>query len=199
MNNNKFCAEVIQSSLEGWIAQSWDWKVFPSFGSIVVIEGKKRKLFGVVHQIHSGSMDPVRSPITYQKTEEELLSEQPQIFEFLKTNFSCLILGYEENDSVFHMLAPEPPKIHDFVRLATLQEIALFFNEVSYLQVLFGQVNKVNNIDELLLAMLCNLIEFKTLNKEHFEKFIDTYSLLNNNDYHRLRLFLQRVNAVIQI
>ncbi len=100
LSPNKPFAEVIESSLHGWLAQSWQWDTFPSFGSIVTIQGKKRTHFGIVHQIQTGSMDPVRYPFPYQKTEEELLKEQPQIFEFLKTTFSCLIIGYQEKGSI---------------------------------------------------------------------------------------------------
>ena len=105
-------AEVIESSLQGWLAQSWNWNCFPAFGSLVTIETKKRQLFGIVHQIQTGSMDPMRHPFPYQKTEEELLQEQPQIFEFLKTTFSCLTLGYSERERIIYLLAPEPPQIH---------------------------------------------------------------------------------------
>lgn len=200
MNNKKeFFAEVIESSLDGWTAQSWDWDKSPSFGSIVVIENDKRKLFGIVHQIRTGSNDPVRAPFAYQKTEEELLKEQPQIFEFLKTNFSCLNLGYKENSKIFHMLAPEPPKIHSFVRKITAQESLELFKNSQYLQVLFGYANKISNLDELLLSLIKHLSENSILNDKHFEEFIETYSLLTDNDYRRLKLFLQRVNLISQI
>src|SRR6478609_5317855 len=99
MNNNAF-AEVIESSLQGFTAQCWQWDNSPTFGSMVTIAGKKRTLFGLVHQMHTGSTDPVRYPFAYQKTEEELLREQPQIFAFLKTSFMCLIIGYQEGGKI---------------------------------------------------------------------------------------------------
>ena len=95
--------------------KAWLWDTFPEFGSFVAIEGKKRTIFGIVHQVQTGSMDPVRYPFPYQKTEEELLKEQPQIFEFLKTTFSCIAIGYQEKSSISYLIAPEPPKIHAFI------------------------------------------------------------------------------------
>jgi hypothetical protein len=195
-NQNKQFAEIIESSLLGWLAQSWQWDTFPTFGSLVVIENKKRLLFGIVHQIQTGSMDPVRYPFAYQKTEEELLREQPQIFEFLKTTFSCLTLGYKQNHKIFYQLAPEPPKIHSFVALANKEYIQEFFAHNNYLHTLFGLSNQLFNLDELLLALLKNLHDQNILSEDSLQSFIQTFSLLIGNDYRRLKLFLQRVEPL---
>jgi hypothetical protein len=195
MNQKQF-AEVIESSLIGWLAQSWQWDSFPAFGSLVVIENNKRLLFGIVHQIKTGSMDPVRYPFAYQKTEEELLREQPQIFEFLKTTFSCLTLGYKQQHKIFYQLAPEPPKIHSFVSLASHDSIQEFFSDEHYLHVLFGLSNQLFNLDELLLALLKNLYDHKILTTPKVQQFVQTFSLLAGNDYRRLKLFLQRVQPL---
>ena len=135
-DSNPF-AEVIESSLHGWLAQSWQWNTFPPFGSLVIVETKKRTLFGIVHQIQTGSMAPVRYPFPYQKTEEELLEEQPQIFEFLKTTFSCLTIGYHEKSRLFYLIAPEPPQIHSFVSPASQEQSCRFFSNNHYLHLLF--------------------------------------------------------------
>lgn len=185
-------AEVIESSLITWLAQSWQWDVVPTFGSLVTVEHKKYTLFGVVHQIQTGSMDPVRYPFPYQKTEEELLKEQPQIFEFLKTTFSCLVIGYKEKGKIFYQLAPEPPKIHTFVKTASPALSKEFFNREQFLHVLFGLANQVHNLDELLLALFKTMHDTGSLNKESFESCIEAFSLLTGNDYRRLKLFLQR-------
>jgi hypothetical protein len=193
-SNSSYFAEVIESSLEHWVIQSWKWDQFPTFGSVVVIETDNKKLFGIVHQIQTGSMDPTRYPFAYQKTEQELLEEQPQIFEFLKTNFHCLIMGYQEGEKIFYMIAPQPPKIHSFVRSATTEEISIFLNNPQYLHLLFAQSNKIFNLDELLLALLKLLSENQILTSEYFEKFSEIFSLFTNNDYRRLKLFLQRTD-----
>jgi hypothetical protein len=193
----KAFAEVIESSLSGWLAQSWQWDSFPAFGSMVTITTPKKIIFGIVHQIKTGPMDPVRYPFAYQKTEEELLAEQPQIFEFLKTNFSCLTLGFRENNKIHYQLAPEPPKIHAFVEPISAELHKEFFQSPNYLHVLFGLSHQIFNIDELLLAILNNLEKEHILSETAIEQFIETFSLLNGNDYRRLKLFLQRVETII--
>src|SRR5579863_10162635 len=190
-------AEVIESSLTGWLAQSWTWDKFPEFGSFVAIEGKKRTVFGIVHQVQTGSMDPVRYPFPYQKTEEELLKEQPQIFEFLKTTFSCITVGYQEKKSISYLIAPEPPKIHSFITHPSAELSKIFFASTRYMHLLFTHASQIFNMDELMLALLKQHIDLNILTKDKINSFMQTYSLLTGNDYRRLKLFLQRAEHML--
>ena len=196
MNTNKAFAEIIESSLQGWLAQSWQWNTFPHFGSLVMVETKKRIVFGIVHQIQTGSMEPMRYPFPYQKTEEELMRDQPQIFEFLKTTFSCLVIGYQEKGKMYYLTAPEPPQIHSFVAPMDTDTAKQFLYSERYLHVLFGAAN-LFNLDELLLAILKQHTELHILSPEKLTSFISTYSLLTGNDYRRLKLFLQRADHLV--
>jgi len=193
-----FFAEVIESSLQEWKAQCWKWDQFPSFGSIVTIKSGLRTIFGIVHQIQMGSMDPTRYPFPYQKTEEELLKEQPQIFEFLKTTFSCITLGYKQHGKIYYLLSPEPPKIHAFVGNIDLETSRQFFSSDRYLHLIFGLSGQVFNLEELLLAMISHQVKLNIFSKEKINKFIETFSLLTANDYRRLKLFLQRVEPLLK-
>ncbi len=197
MNHEKYFAEVIESSLTSWLAQSWVWDSFPQFGSFVAIEGSKRTIYGIVHQVQTGSMDPVRYPFAYQKTEQELLKEQPQIFEFLKTTFSCITIGYKEKGSLSYLIAPEPPKIHAFIMHPDVQESRNFFSNMRYLHLLFIHSAQIFNIDELLLALVRQQKEFNLFNQDKINLFMQTYTLLIGNDYRRTKLFLQRVECIL--
>jgi hypothetical protein len=192
----KYFAEVIESSLTGWMGQSWDWNVTPQFGSFVSIDEKQRSLFGIVHQIQIGSMDPIRYPFPYQKTEKELLEEQPQIFEFLKTTFLCAIIGYQERGSIHYLVAPEPPKIHSFITYPSPEITKIFFANTHYLHLLFTHSSHIFNLDELILALIKRHNSLKLISKNQLNAFINTYALLTGNDYRRIKLFLQRVERI---
>jgi hypothetical protein len=199
VTKNKPFAEIIESSLQNWLAQSWDWDRFPAFGSIVTTESNKRTLFGIVYHVQTGSMDPIRYPFPYKKTEEELRQEQPQIFEFLKTTFSCLTLGYQENGIIHYLIAPEPPKIHSFVTSIDNNLAKQFFSSHNYLHILFGMTTSIGNVDELLLAILKQQMALNIVSEESLDHFIQRYSLLIGNDYRRIKLFLQRAQPLVQI
>ena len=151
-----------------------------------------------MHQIQTGSMDPVRSPFPYQKTQEELMAEQPQIFEFLKTTFDCITLGYQEKGKIHYLMTPEPPKIHTFVLPVDRELYQQFFASEQFLHVLFGLAHQIINIDELLLAILRNLSELDLISEEKINKLVESFSLLTGNDYRRLKLFLGRAEKIIQ-
>lgn len=129
-------------------------------------------------------------------TKEELLAEQPQIFEFLKTTFSCLTIGYSEKGTMHYLIAPEPVEIHAFIEPVKPDLAKQFFYSEKYLHVLFGNANQIFNLDELLLALLKNQEALGILNAEKINNFMQTYSLLTGNDYRRMKLFLQRVSVL---
>ncbi|TET36283.1 hypothetical protein E3J61_00785 [Candidatus Dependentiae bacterium] len=194
---NKPFAEIIESSLHTWLAQSWQWNQPPHYGSLVAVQQEKRTLIGLVYEVGTGSMDPTRYPFAYQKTQEELLREQPQIFEFLKTTFSCLVLGYHHQDRMRYITPSQPATIHSFVQPISDDLNRQFFAHDQYIHRIFGLGNKINNIDELLLALIGQQMENKLMNQEKIMQFMDTYSLLTGNDYRRIKLFLQRVERTI--
>lgn len=191
--------EVIESCLSTFKAQCWKWDILPPFGSLISIMAKERTLFGVVHHSQTGSLDSNRTVFAYQKTEEELRKEQPQIFEFLSSTFSCLILGYTENSNIIYQLPPEPPKIHAFVHSASPEQTRLFFTNEHYLPLLFSFAHHIFSLDELLLAILKSISDNAVLTENTFSRFIEIFSLLTANDYRRLKLFLQRAQPIIKL
>ena len=192
-----FFAEVIESSLQGWVAQSWKWNDFPSFGSLTVIEDEKRMWFGLVYQIKTGSIDPSRSIFTYKKTESELLRDQPHIFEFLATTFSCLTLGFIEDGQSYYQLAPEPPKIHAFVKNSPLAQSKAFLSSAAYLPLIFSAPD-VGNVDELILAIMHQEARAGLLTQDKLFNLIEMFSLLTGNDYRRSKILLQRIEPVFK-
>lgn len=197
MNTTKPFAEVIESSLTSWTAQSWQWNTFPAFGSLLSVRAKQRTLFGIVCHIQTGSMDPTRSPFPYQKTEEELLAEQPQIFEFLKTTFNCIILGYQEKDRTYYLLPPQPAQIHAFVQEASADQSGAFLADDGYLNLLLGGFQQLYNPDELLLALLRYQASYGLLTPNQLHHIIKKFSLLIGNDYRRLKVLASRIEQNI--
>ena len=196
MNNNQFFAEIIQGNLSEWTGQCWKWDLMPQFGSLVVTTHANLQIFGIVHTITTGSMDPIRAVTAYQKTEEELLRDQPQIFEFLQTTFTCITVGYQEHNKILYHLPEKPPKIHAFVGNPTAMQYQQFFASDQFLHLLFNLSTQGINLDELLLALLKQLHAKKILDKTKFYDFIETFSMLYKHDYQRLKIFLKRTNHV---
>jgi hypothetical protein len=192
-------AEVIDSRLESFVAQCWQWNVMPNFGSLVEVTNKETIFFGVVVGIKTGSSDPVRQAFVYKKTEEELMAEQPQIFEFLQTTFDVYILGYKtsKNCKVFYVIPPRPCTIHSFVRCASVDIFCNFFSKSDFLYVLFSLQGNVAVIDDVLLAILKNLRLNGKLTKDFLDNLYQVFSLLTSSDYKRVKIFLRRLEEIL--
>ena len=167
----------------------------PAFGSLVCIPEKDRSVWGIVSNITTGSSDPQRIPFAYQKTEDELRAEQPQIFEFLTTTFQVCVVGYQHGAEYHYTLPAQPVKIHRFVGAATLEEKTRFFSSPRFFPLLFTKTTDGPALDELILAVCQTVAQSGILNAQLFEKYYQTFSLLVGNDYRRLKLLLSRISA----
>lgn len=196
MDSTKYIGEVVNSSLSQWSTQAWQYDNYPDFGSVICIESGDTLIFGVVYYIRTGSDDPTRQPFAYQKSEEELRQEQPQIFEFLKTEFSCVPLGYQEGVNFIFAMPPKPPRIHSFARLATLEELKSLANNVGIVQALFSQYAKIDYFEELLLAFLRYLSQYSLVSRKLLLQVSEHLSLVTASDYRRLKLFMDRVGSL---
>lgn len=193
---NTSFAEIIQSSLQVFIAQSWRWDHFPSFGSLVQAVEGCRTTYGIVYEINTGSMDVGRSPFPYKKTEEQLLAEHPQIFEFLKTTFSCIPFCYEEKGVISYLKPPRPLKIHTFISFPTDEKQKIIMVNGHYMHTIFSSVDLQGIVDDLILSIFA---QQQAMSEKAFKELMKKYTLLTGNDYRRIKLFLQRVQSVVTI
>lgn len=191
-------AEVIESYPEWYTAYCWQWNQVPHLGSLVTVPTDTGTIYGIVATISVGTNDPSRIPFAYQKTEAELLSQHPEVFELLKTSFGVIVVGYSNKTSnaFQYLLPPTPNKIHAFVYQATTEEHEAFFASSDYLNILFAFAHRLANLDELLLAILRNLAGLEILSANMLEQFCETFTLLTGNEYRRLKLFLRRIEHI---
>lgn len=195
--NKKAFSEVIESSLSTFRAQCWQWDHFPAFGSLVHIPNTTHTILGCVTAVETGSMDPMRYPFPYQKTEKELKQEQPQIFEFLKTIFTVVVLGYKKDGGTSYLLPPHPAKIHAFISPCNDLFACDFFSSPDFLYLLFASQSSISHFDELLLTIFRRLQAHNRLSHTVLQKFCERLSLLTGNDYRRIKLFLKRAESLI--
>ncbi|NBV41025.1 hypothetical protein EBR77_04225 [bacterium] len=198
-HNKLSFAEITQSSLAVWKGQCWEWNNPPTFGDVVTVHQNNYIVYGIVTTIQTESLDPARTPVAYKKTEEELLHDQPQIFHFLKTTFQCVTIGYEQNGIIFYQLPIHPLKMHAFIAKAQAHEYEKIFTSDQFLHSIFNHSAQLGcSLDELLLGIIKNLSEHSVLHKNVLTQFIESFSLLNKNDYKKLKVFTGRVQYLLE-
>jgi hypothetical protein len=162
---------------------------------LVVTEQDGLVIYALVYHSQTGTDDSVRTVHAYQKTQEELKRDQPQIFALLKTNFSALVVGHERDKKLYYQSAPIPASLHAFVRHAILDEWRVFANTVSYVPLLFGQQN-LFNVDELVCAFVGNLKQKMLAEEAFLIELLGICMGLCDNDYRRVRFLAQRLEQV---
>jgi len=190
--------EVIQSSLSSINVQSWQWNTMPRFGSLLVTQQGDIKIYAIVAHLQTGSNDPGRMPYAYQKTEEELQRDQPQIFALLQTMTTGIILGYERHGQMLYQLPPVIANIHAFVSEADDTDVLRFISKTQYLHLLQNQsLTQRISSDELILAFIAELLERNLLSTRYLHDIVHTIAAINRSDYRSLKLLLKRVQSLI--
>lgn len=198
MNNSNSFAEVLVSNLTTIQAQCWNWKQPPIFGSLVTIKNNDQSVFAIISNILIESSDPIRKPIAYKKTEAELLEEQPQIFEFLETNFTAIIVGTQKEDRILYHLPSAPPQIHSFVSYPTQEEAQSFFKKSDFLYLLTEQIQETPNFHELLFAIIKSIKEQNLLNLNEISELLKIITTMLKADYTVIKTFVNRVELLLQ-
>ncbi len=186
-------AEVVESSLLLCTAQTWQWDNFPALGHLVKISSEQQTTYGLVINIQIGSADPTRTAYAYQKTEAELKRDQPHIFEFLKTTFTILPVGYSNSEkAILHAVPRTPCKIHAFVQHCQQHDYELFFSKADFLHILLATQTAIPQ-DQILLALSKELYDRSLMNDAFVDDIARTYSLIGGGDYKKLKAFLAQL------
>ena len=148
--------EVIEASTTDFVAQCYELYQSPPLGSLVKTTDLPVELYGIVYNAATASLEPGRRPIARGKdeaTEEEIYRSSPQLLKLLRTEFSALVVGYRENEKLYHYLPPKPARIHSFVYLCSPEEVKEFSQSFDFLNMLINAHLSIS-LDELVAACL---------------------------------------------
>ncbi len=191
-------AEVIEATSTDFLAQCLDREELeftrpPAFGSLVkaVDEERNSDIYGIVYFATTSSIDSVHRARALGLSVQQLRDEQPQIFEMLKTEFRCVIVGYGEGRSIYQYLPAHPPQIHQPVNVCSLVEVARFSQELTFLRTLL-QVSGAP-VDELVAASLRQGYQAHNRSRDWLVQAGREVSLLLKDDYDRLSALVRRL------
>jgi hypothetical protein len=187
-------AEVIESSLQRYRCQSWSQELIPEFGSLVLTS--KSDIWGLVYEVQTAPNDPIRQPQALKLTDEEIQKQHPQIYNFIETTFSAIVVGHG-TQPIFYHLSPYAAKLHCFIKKATIEEEKAFFKDHAYLDMIFENTQNIANLNELLLAIINRYNKLGLLNSQFIAEFINNLTHLYGNDFIKLNLLLKRMDNLL--
>jgi hypothetical protein len=148
--------EVIEASTTEFTAQCYELYRSPPLGSLVKTTDESVALYGIVYNATTASIEPGRRPIARgrdETNEEEIYRSSPQLLKLLRTEFNTLVVGYRENEKLFHYLPPKPARIHSFVYQCQAEEVREFSQSFDFLNILLNTHLPVS-VDEVVAASL---------------------------------------------
>ena len=135
--------EVVETSLTGYVAQTYKLDEPPPFGGLVRVKDRSGncEIYGVVYASATGGLDPGRRAAARGNSQppasdEQVYTDNPQLSRLLKTEFSVLVLGCQlANASRFSYVFPDyPPPLHYGVTLCNDALLQRFTEENGYMR-----------------------------------------------------------------
>ena len=196
--------EVVETSLTSYLAQTYKLDEPPPFGGLVRVRdrGGRCEIFGAVHHIATGGIDPGRRAMTRgngepPNSDEQVYSENPQLSRLLRTEFGVTVLGCRKLDSsgqpgrITYVFPDYPPPLHYGVSLCSTQQLIEFTSESRYLRALLEA--KDAPVEELTAAVLRRGTEARGPYGRAWLVDSGRYlARLLKEDYNRLRLILEK-------
>ena len=104
--------EIVDTSVADFTSHACQLNVAPPFGGFVKVTVPERTVYAIVYAIHTGGLEPGSRPVLRGRDgmrDEAIFDQNPDLEQLLRTEFSALIIGYQEGASLRTYLPPSPP------------------------------------------------------------------------------------------
>lgn len=145
--------EIIDTAVSEFSAQACELNVAPPFGGFVKVTVPERTVYGVVYAIHTGSLEPGGRAVLRGRDgmrDKAIFEQNPDLEQLLRTEFSALVIGFQEGSSLRAFLPPSPPPLHWSVVQCDPAEIARLSARLDYLRTILSATDAP--VDALLAA-----------------------------------------------
>jgi hypothetical protein len=188
-------AEIVQANSNEFMAQCYKLGQAPALGTLVKVNDENYTIYGIVYRIETRSLDPARRIIARGSTADsvdDIFQTNPQLSKLLTTDINGLVIGYEQEESVYHYLPPNPVPIHGFVYICTKEEVCKFEESVSFIDLLVN-AKLIMSTDEVIAAHLRYTSSVFPDPMAYLVKAGKALAILLSNDVVRLNYILKRL------
>lgn len=161
--------------------------------TVPIISDNPAVLFGVVFHAETGAIEPGRPLSALGLTEDELLRDQPQLYELLATRFSAALIGWQDSAGKFRSgVPPRPPRPHSHACFCTEADLKVLGSELGWMRgIVKGERVPAGLADELTIAMLRRLWSVSPNPQSFPLRAGKELSRLLATDYERLRSLIE--------
>jgi hypothetical protein len=187
-------AEIVEASTTEFTAQCYELYQFPPLGALVkTVEGTV-EIYGITCNATTSGIEPGRRPVARGKnetTEEGVYSSNPQLTKLLRSEFNALVVGYRQEDKMYHYLPPNPARIHSFVFVCSPEEIRDFSRSFAFLNVLLNTRMPIP-IEEVTGSALSQFSQAHEDSRGFLVAAGRELAVILGDDFNRLRIILDR-------
>jgi hypothetical protein len=98
----------------------------PAFGALVRAPLENGyQVYGLIHDIHIDDDGLVRQLVTAENVSDEVMRDNRER-RIVPVEMSVLVVGYEQDGKIYHLLPPRPPLSLDIIYLCDEKELAKF-------------------------------------------------------------------------
>ena len=197
MDERQRAGEVIEASTTDFVAQCYELYQSPPLGSLVKTRDLPVELYGIVYNATTTGLEPGRRPIARGKdeaSEEDIYRSSPQLLKLLRTEFSVLVVGYRENEKLYHYLPPNPARIHGFVYLCSPEEVREFSQSFDFLNILINTHLPVST-EEIVAACLRQMSQVYEDGHAFRVAVGKELAILLSGEFNRLKAILGRIKT----
>jgi hypothetical protein len=184
--------EIVETETTRFVAESFELHQPPALGSLVYVKvDDTTDVLGVVCYGTTASPDPGRRAVrrsTADVYDEAIYREHPQLRHTLRTEFTVSLIGYMQDERVFHYLPPQPPALHYSVHVCSPDQIRRFTEQLTYMRLLMNTTEIAP--EQLLAAHIREMYRVRGQDKEWLPRAAREVAGLFKNEYERLMTVL---------
>jgi len=186
--------EIIESSLKTIKVLCWDAHNLPSFGQIISFSFNNLRAYGIITEMVTESIDSQRTPFAFKKTPDELQREQPQIFLFIQTVCTVVIVWHERQSfprEINTLSLPSPAPLHTWAHFCKT-----IISNRFLLETLSDRLAP-EIMDDCVITLVTLAIQHNKIEKKELFEFVESYSQGLNHSLKRAQRFLQNIEQLI--
>ena len=151
--------------------------------------------FALVYFATTGSFDFGRRASAYEISEDDLMAQQPQIYELLSTEFTAIPVGYALSGRFRSGVPPRPPRLHARVAACSPHEIITLTDSPDFLRLMVKAQLEVNS-DELIISTLETAWLARNRDWQFLVRMGKQLATLLNREPDRLNALLDRLSGL---
>jgi len=127
--------EIVETAVAEFTAQAYQFGQSPPFGSFVKVELPDWTAYGLVYAIRSGGVEPGLRPVVRGRDgvrDAAIYAENPDLEQVLRTEFTALTIGFQEDAELRTFLPPQPPPLHWSVHVCSDDEVVRLSEQLEY-------------------------------------------------------------------